>query len=227
MIENNDRKINFLFIGAKEAGKTSIIEQFVSNEFPNDYNSTIGINMSSKKLELFNKDYNLYFYEIGNSNINIYINNEISEMVNKYLEICDIIIFVYDITNKESLDYITTFWEHIDEKFMKKNLVKIVVGNKKVLNENEYDEYAEIIELGRQFSENIEATQFLISAKILNNVNQVIKISVTKFLSCKTKYINFNENIQNKEIVTKDNEDGNKNEYEPKTEECKCLCRCY
>ena len=47
MLENNNRKINFLFIGAKAAGKASIIEQFVTNEFPNDYNSTIGINMSS------------------------------------------------------------------------------------------------------------------------------------------------------------------------------------
>ena len=227
MLENKNRKINFLFIGAKAAGKTSIIEQFVSNEFPNDYNSTIGINISSKKLELLNKDYNLYFYEIGNSDNNVYINNEISEMIIKYLKICDIIIFIYDITEKESLDYIITFWENIDEKFKKKNLVKIVVGNKNDLSQNEYDEYNEIIELGKQFSENIQGTHFLISAKIPDNVNQVINISVIKFLSSKTKYINSNENIKKKVIVTKDNEDGNKNEYEHETDKYKCSCRCY
>ena len=79
-------------------------------------------------------------------------------MIIKYLDICDIIIFVYDITYKEALDYITTFQEHIDEKFKKKNLVKIVVGNKNDLNEIEYDEYNEIIELGKQFSKNIHGT---------------------------------------------------------------------
>ena len=125
------------------------------------------------------------------------------------------------------MNYITKFWGHIDEKFMQKNLVKIVVGNKTDLNKKEYDEYNEIIEFGKNFSTHIKGTHFPISALNKDNVNNLIKVSATKFLISEKNDKNFNKNIQKKEIVTIVNEDGNKNEYEYETEKCKCLCRCY
>ena len=176
---------------------------------------------------LLGENCDLYFYEIRISDSYISIDNKINESIIQYLEKYDIIIFVYDITETESLNYIKNFWEHIDEKFKHKNLVKIVVGNKNDLNQNKSDDYNEIIELGKNFSIDIKATHFLISASNKDNVNNVIKVSGTKFLISKKRDINFNENFQKKEIVAKDNEDGNKNEYEHETEKCKCLCRCY
>ena len=227
MIENNNRKIKFLFIGAEAVGKTSIIKQFLSNNLSNGCDSTIGTNMNSVNLVLLDENCDLIFYEIRISDLYIPLENKINESIIQYLENYDIIIFVYDITDIDSLNYITKFWGHIDEKFMQKNLVKIVVGNKTDLNKKEYDEYNEIIEFGKNFSTHIKGTHFPISALNKDNVNNLIKVSATKFLISEKNDKNFNKNIQKKEIVTIVNEDGNKNEYEYETEKCKCLCRCY
>ena len=86
MIENNNRKIKFLFIGVEAVGKTSIIKQFLSNNLSNGCDSTIGTNMNSVNLVLLDENCDLIFYEIRISDLYIPLENKINESIIQYLE---------------------------------------------------------------------------------------------------------------------------------------------
>lgn len=220
---NQNQILNFLFVGAKGTGKTSIIKHFIDNKFPDYDNETIGVTTYSTLN--YNESYDLIFNEIGNSGIKIWEDNKLSKSILNILKISIIIIFVYDVNEKSTMKYIEGFYTLIPEQ-CKKNIIKIVVGNKKDLDQDNKNN--ETIQLGKKFAQEISCGYFLISAKDINDLNKLFKNAINKYLiSKKDLKISFNrsesairennKNALNRNLLTKDNKDEDKHEDEDKS----------
>lgn len=146
-----------VLLGHFGVGKTSIIRQFVNNEFSSDYKVTIGVHILKKNLKILNKEVSLIIWDIeGTDNINL---------INKaYLLGSHSFIFTYDITRPATYKHLINQIEEL--KTEHPNTSFKIVGNKIDLissrdTENEY------------YSSIIEKTDYLTSAKTGENIEQL------------------------------------------------------
>ncbi|MCL5438095.1 MAG: GTP-binding protein [Candidatus Thermoplasmatota archaeon] len=94
-------------LGDMRVGKTSLMNRFISNTFEESYSSTLGINISKKKLNysISGEDFvlTLYVWDVmGGSNF--------QEVRRLAFENVDGAMIVGDLTNSASLKSITDFW---------------------------------------------------------------------------------------------------------------------
>jgi small GTP-binding protein len=59
-----------LLVGSFGVGKTSLIRRFVTNEFSEDYISTIGVRVSTKIMKFNNEEIKLLIWDVAGINDN-------------------------------------------------------------------------------------------------------------------------------------------------------------
>ena len=84
-----------LLVGDFGVGKSSLVERFVHNRFSHEYQSTIGVVISKKTLSIENTELKLMIWDVAGS-------REISEVPASYYLGCAGILFVFDLTRKET-----------------------------------------------------------------------------------------------------------------------------
>ena len=100
MSDNNKiRTYEMLFIGTCYPGKTSIIKRINNNSFQNYSLSTIGIDKSTKMININNKKINVILWDTS-----CYLYQSIQQI--QMRKKIDILIFVYDITKINSFETI-------------------------------------------------------------------------------------------------------------------------
>ncbi len=110
-----------LILGAFAVGKTSLVTQYTTGLFSEEYLSTIGVNIKNKTIEFEDKIVNLLIWDIAD--IVTYQN-----IPNSYLKGTDGLMLVYDLTRDETFDRITEEYKGFLQQTPQ--LTKIVVGNK-------------------------------------------------------------------------------------------------
>ena len=131
MNEKNDTKISFKIItlGDYYVGKTSIIKRFVSNIFDEKIRSTVGMDFSSYDLTLKNnKSITLTFVDTSGT-------EKFKSLTKGYFKNADGILFVFDVSNKDTFDNIDS-WMTLSKESNSSylNLPKVLVGNKNDLD---------------------------------------------------------------------------------------------
>ena len=142
MSDIDDLKV--ILLGESGVGKTNLINIAMGEEFNDEEVSTTGSSFSLKKLTLGGKEYNVKLWDT--------IGQEAFRHLTKlFYSDSKIVIFVYDISVKESFTALKEYWiKDINDK-LGEDIIKGVVGNKidKVLEEQvtpeEGEEYAKSI----------------------------------------------------------------------------------
>ena len=116
------KNIKILLLGEHFSGKTSIIQRLISNKIINEYNTTIKI--KNFKCPLF--DYNNNFVELT------FIDTPPIDQIKNKIKVLlydniDIILFVFDITNKGSFQRLI---KHINEIEFNENIIIGIIANK-------------------------------------------------------------------------------------------------
>ena len=93
------------------------------------------------------------------------------------------VIFVYDITNKNSFVDIKDKWYEKVKEFAHDNCIFAVVGNKMDLVENEEVSKEE----AKEYAESIGALWFLTSAKQGKGIEEIFKIITEKYVQINPK----------------------------------------
>ena len=114
--------INIIALGNTEVGKTAYIIRNTENKFRPSL-STVGIDTRKKRIELENgKKVNVKFYDTSGQ-------ERYHSLSANFIKNADGIVLMYDITNRESFDTISRWWNNILEH-KEKDFPVILVGNK-------------------------------------------------------------------------------------------------
>ena len=148
--------VKIALLGNAGVGKTSIIQRYTSNIFTPGLMSTTGASYSNKIVHLNDTILQLDLWDTAGQ-------EKYRSLGRNFYRDAYIIIFVYDITRKESLEGLKEIWYPDLKKFGEKYNILAVVGNKSDLYEKEEVNEDE----ARAFANEIQAEFDTVSAKMV------------------------------------------------------------
>ena len=110
-----------IFLGEMRSGKTSIHNRYVHGIFRQDMEPTIASTFNAKTQELDSHIVKLEFWDVAGS-------EQFRSLTPIYVRGANVVIVVFDITNKKSFDKVDMWLEEVKSADFK--CVKALVGNK-------------------------------------------------------------------------------------------------
>ena len=153
----NDDDIKLILLGSSGAGKTSIINKVTRGVFNENEASSTTAAFSIKNIKVCGIKYTLNLWDtLGQERFR--------QLTKLFYSNSKIIIFVYDITSKESFDDLS-YWLKDIEEHTSQVTIKAVIANKMDLS----SEKQVSIEEGENFAKSINAKFLEFSAKTESN----------------------------------------------------------
>ncbi|KAG7698017.1 hypothetical protein KL930_001679 [Ogataea haglerorum] len=115
-------KYKIVFLGDQGVGKTSLITRFMYDTFDAHYAATIGIDFLSKTMYLDDKTIRLQLWDTAGQ-------ERFRSLIPSYIRDSNVAIIVYDITNKESFQNVSKWFDYVKQE-RGSNVLIILVGNK-------------------------------------------------------------------------------------------------
>lgn len=152
-----DTSYKIIILGESGVGKTSFCNRTFLNKFDHDSTPTVGLEFRQKLVTDNGINAKLCIWDTAGQ-------DRYRAITSAFYRSADAVLLMYDCTNKESFDRLKIWLNELD-RFLHRNLDIIVLANKSDKNENK-----EIsTELGKKFSEEINAEFFEIS--VMKNIN--------------------------------------------------------
>ena len=205
-------KLKCVLIGETAVGKTSIISQYINNEFNPDVKSSIGVDNLIKEIEIENTKIKFELWDTPGQKIYTSANKI-------FMKNTDIALIVYDITNKETFEKVNHWINLVKEVNGNRNLIIGIAANKSDLYENTEVNREE----GEEYAKKINALYFESTAtdheNVVNIFEELIKAYINTFkkkdkniIPDSTKKVDGNKVNQNTELSSIDdnNNDNNK-----------------
>ncbi len=143
--------IKIMLLGDSSVGKTSFIQRYTEDTFQDSYLSTYGIDHKIKFFEHSNKKtYKLFFYDTAGQ-------EKYKSIALNIIKNADGIILLYDITQNETFEAISSWMEDI-ESLKGKGFPIVLIGNKIDLEEMRVVETKEGQNLAKQYKINFFET---------------------------------------------------------------------
>ena len=146
-------KYKLIFLGDQSVGKSCILNRFLNDTFIEDYQATIGLDFQSKNVQIDNQDIHLLLYDTAGQ-------EKFRSLIPMYTRDANIILLVYDISNKDSFANLSQWLKDLTNVNMDE-VILCIVGNKIDLN----DKRAVNTEEGKKFAEEHDFIFQEISAK--------------------------------------------------------------
>ena len=115
-------KFKLIVVGDQNTGKSCILNRFANNTFQENYQATIGLDFQTKNVTIHNQDIRLTLYDTAGQ-------EKFRSLIPMYIREAQIILLVYDITNKESFDSIPKWFSDI-LNVKNDEAVFVLIGNK-------------------------------------------------------------------------------------------------
>ena len=164
-----------VILGEAAVGKTSLLNRFCEDSFNEDYKPTLGANIIRKdvNLEEANTKIRLIMWDLaGQEKYNV--------IRSMYFQGCEGALLVYDVTRYNTFDNIKSRWLRDFKKYIRKEGVYVLIGNKIDLT----DERVVPTEKGKALAEGINASNFIeTSAKLGENIEEAFLLLVKQILS--------------------------------------------
>ena len=134
-------KYKLIFLGDQSVGKSCILNRFMNDTFTEEYQATIGLDFQSKNVQIDNQDIHLLLYDTAGQ-------EKFRSLIPMYTRDANIIILVYDISNKESFIHLPDWIKDLTNIKMDEVIFalvgnKIDLDDKREVNEEEGKKYAE------------------------------------------------------------------------------------
>ena len=134
-------KYKLIFLGDQGVGKSCILNRFLNDTFIEEYQTTIGLDFQSKNVQIDNQDIHLLLYDTAGQ-------EKFRSLIPMYTRDANIIILVYDISNRDSFSNLSHWLKDLTNVNMEE-VILCVVGNKidlndkRVVNKEEGEKFAE------------------------------------------------------------------------------------
>ena len=167
----NEMECKLVFVGESSVGKTSLINQYIKNVYNDNNISTVGCDKFTKKLNLDDsKKIELVIWDTAGQ-------ERFRALNSIFLKGANIVLMVYDITNRHSFEEIKNYWyQTIIEKVNGKFILGLA-GNKSDL----YESSQVPIEEGKDYAKKINAIFSETTALNLNSIQDLINSLVKEY----------------------------------------------
>lgn len=162
-----------VLLGESGVGKTSIISQFMEQEFSDEQTATTGATFSTKSLqfEKYNKEVSFEIWDTAGQ-------EKYRALTKMFYKDAAVAILVYDITRLDSFEELKSYWANQIKENAPKKIIIALAANKSDLYESEKVEES----AGREFAKEIGAMFKLTSAKNMSGIEELFKDIGNKFL---------------------------------------------
>ena len=165
-----DYLFKLLLIGNSSVGKSSLLFRFVENVWDDSFVPTIGVDFKLKTLEVNGKKVKLQIWDtVGQERF--------KNITASYYRGGNGVLVVYDITERESFDNLTSWLIEI-EKNANKNVYKLLIGNKCDLEDKRKVTYQE----GKDFAESNGMKFIETSAKDNTKVQEAFELLTSEIM---------------------------------------------
>ena len=145
-------KFKLIVVGDQNTGKSSILNRFNTNNFDDNYHSTIGLDFSNKNITIHDQDVRLILYDTAGQ-------EKFRSLIPMYIREAQIILLVYDISNRRSFDNIPSWFSEV-LNVKNDEAVFSLIGNKIDLSDKRevtYDEGKKLANEKNMFFEEVSA----------------------------------------------------------------------
>ena len=184
--------LKILLIGDSFVGKTSLLLKYCDGQFPEAHMATIGVEFKDKIINVGKWKVRLQIWDTSGQ-------ERFRSITQNFYRNADGILFVYDVTNRESFSHIKDWL--MDSQVEDSDIKRILVGNKIDLE----DKRAIDAEKMNTFAESKKMKCFETSAKSGENVENIFKEISLLILENKTDdeiLDQFSKNMPNVSIST-------------------------
>ena len=182
MIEDNPLKI--IILGSSTVGKSSIYLRYFNNKFNVNTMVTVGVDFKTKYFKFDDeKEIKINFVDTAGQ-------EKYRAISQNYLKGTDGVIFVFDLTKKETFQLIAE-WIQFMKEHNKKNIGKILFGNKNdLISEREisYDE-------GKNLANELKCNYYEGSAKTGENI-EILMQEIARIT-----YLEWKNNDEDKDTI--------------------------
>ena len=165
-----DYLFKLLLIGNSSVGKSSLLFRFVENVWDDSFVPTIGVDFKLKTLEVNGKKVKLQIWDTAGQ-------ERFKNITASYYRGGNGVLVVYDITERESFDNLTSWLIEI-EKNANKNVYKLLIGNKYDLEDKRKVTYQE----GKDFAESNGMKFIETSAKDNTKVQEAFELLTSEIM---------------------------------------------
>ena len=168
--EEDDDEIKVILVGEVATGKTSLINTLIGLEFKDKMESTQSSSIVQKKVTINEKAYTINLWDtIGQE--------QYRSLTKIFMKGAKIVIFVYDITRKETFDQLE-FWIDNTKEVLGDKPILGIVGNKSDL----YDKEAVKEEVAEEYAEKKGIPFSYTSAKTPKTFSDFLEGLVKKYI---------------------------------------------
>ena len=162
---NYDYLLKYIIIGDAAVGKSNLLLRFSQDDFKEEYQLTIGVEFGAKNISLNNKIFRLQIWDTAGQ-------ENYRSITRAYYKNSVCSILVYDISNRDSFEHISSWIEDCKAQ-SPKTVFMVLVGNKSDLT----DRRKVSLEEGKELAKNNNMMFFETSAKTGDNVVKIFEES--------------------------------------------------
>lgn len=112
-----------LIIGESAVGKTSLLLRFITDHFDPNVSATIGVDFKTKKVTVDGNTVKLAIWDTAGV-------ERFRTLTPSYYRNAQGAIVVYDVSRRDTFNKMQTWLDELDTYTTKRNIVKMIVGNK-------------------------------------------------------------------------------------------------
>jgi len=157
-----------LLLGDSGVGKSAIVLRFTEDKFNQDLMSTVGLDFKMKTIDIEGQSINVQIWDTAGQ-------EKFRTITKKYYRGASGYILVFDVSNRNSFEHISTWLEEINDHG-DNNMLKVLVGNKCDLPRSVSTEEA------MKLAKKLDLPYFETSAATGSNVHQVFQDLVTRYV---------------------------------------------
>ena len=188
-------KLKLIVVGNQGTGKSCILNRFVNETFEENYQATIGLDFQSKNITIHDQDVRLIIYDTAGQ-------EKFRSLIPMYIREAQIILLVYDISDKDSFDAMPNWIQEVKE-VLNKEVVFALIGNKMDLESQRKVSYEE----GKKLAEKNNFVFQEVSAKTGKNFENLFEVQIfeTVYNKFRKEFEKREEGIEQPNFETNDN----------------------
>ena len=198
-----DHMFRYIIVGDMAVGKSCLLLQFTDHKFRHQHELTIGVEFGGKSIEVKNKNIKIQIWDTAGQ-------EAFQAITRTYYKGAIGALLVYDITKHDTFDHINK-WINEVKNNGSKDIVCMLIGNKKDLEEERQVRYEEgkeladknkmlFLETSAKTAENVQECFYLSAEKILE---QISKTGIDPTLPAKNVKISIDEDAEEEETKEK------------------------